>query len=56
MAELDLPSCVRGYHEYKSIWNPAIGQEFRCVRERGNQKDRYAVAVIDAGIVVGHLP
>ena len=47
---------VRGYHVYKEIWNPVIGEELHCQREMSNEKDRYAVAVKKARLVVGHLP
>ena len=30
---------IRGYHEYKSIWeNPSIGETLICEREIGNQE------------------
>ena len=49
-------SCVRGYHIYISIWDAVIGEELPCERETGNERDRYAVAVIKAGATIGHLP
>ena len=53
--EFQLTSCVRGYHVYKDVWNPSIGEEFHCKREEGNSEDPYAVAVYNGG-VVGHVP
>ena len=38
-------SCVRGYRIYKDIWDPVIGEELQCERERDNGSDRYAVAL-----------
>ena len=54
-------SMVRGYHEYKTVWeNPVLGEELRCVREIGNPHDPTAVAIqkeIGGEIVtVGHIP
>ena len=43
--ELMVRTAVRGYHVYKDIWTPAIGEEFVCRQERGNDHDRHAVAV-----------
>lgn len=51
-------SCViRGYHVYREVWSPNIGEHFVCVDEEENIHDRKAVAVIcTEGFVVGHLP
>ena len=38
--------CIRGYHVYKEIWEPAIGEQLSCKREDSNTKDQYAVAVM----------
>ena len=50
-------SCViRGYHDYKEVWNPSIGEAFVCFAEEENSHDRKAVAVTCAeGYGVGHL-
>ena len=56
MAETEVRSCVRGYHVYKDIWTTAIGETLICSREPSNTSDRYAVAVIKSGTVIGHLP
>ena len=48
---------VRGYHYYKDIWEPVIGEELECEREHGNIHDLYAVAVKQKSeVTVGHLP
>ena len=57
----DIVNCVyhskiRGYHIYKEIWMAAIGEPLSCRRETGNLMDPYAVVVIKAGEVVGHIP
>ena len=49
-------SCVRGFHVYSVVWNPTIGEVLSCRREPTNVTDRYAVAVLDSGTIVGHLP
>ena len=54
--EFEIPSCVRGYHIYEHIWVAAIGEGLDCAREPYNATDRYAVAVMKDGAVVGHLP
>ena len=46
----ELRSCVmeamiRGYHEYQSIWEAEVGENLTCIREPGNVRDPYAVAV-----------
>ena len=32
-----------GYHVYKEVWNPSIGEEFVCPAEEENSHDRKAV-------------
>ena len=50
-------SCIHGYHIYKDIWDPSVGETVNCGRERGNSADRYAVALRKAdGVIVGHVP
>ena len=54
-------SKIRGYHEYKGIWeNPNIGESLICEREVGNAYDTHAVAIkktIEGDIkIVGHIP
>ena len=54
-------SMIRGYHEYKSIWdNPVNEEELNCARDIGNSYDPTAVAVmkeIDSEAkTVGHIP
>ena len=47
---------MRGYHVYKDIWEANVGEELECVKERRNEKDRYAVAVVKNDTIIGHLP
>ena len=34
-------TCVRGFHVYKDVWRPVIGEELRCQREEDNPRDPY---------------
>ena len=52
----DVEAVVCGYHRYNDIWDAALGEELECEREVGNQHDIYAVTVLKAGLVVGHVP
>ena len=51
-----LTSCVRGYHVYKDIWNPPVGETVDCEREDRNPEDPYAVALRKDSVTVGHVP
>ena len=46
---------VKGYHEYKNIWTPKIGEILSTEREPGNLVDKYAVCVKKNNKIVGHL-
>ena len=58
--EFTIPSAVRGYHMYKEIWSPFLGDMFISKHEGSNPHDRYAMAVIPDDMIrkrtVGHLP
>ena len=54
MEELERDCCIRGYHVYKEIWEAAAGEVLRCEREPQNVRDRYAVPVKKAGVVIYH--
>ena len=55
--ELTVRTAVCGYHVYKEVWAPAIGNEFICPQEQGNYHDRHTVSVHKEGEdVLGHLP
>ena len=47
---------MRGYHVYKDIWAAAVGEVLACRREPSNASDRYAIAVLKHGTIIGHLP
>ena len=57
----EIVSFVRGYHDYKDVWSPHIGDFLFLKREPSNQKDTMAVSIVkqdDGGenMVVGHMP
>ena len=61
MYTFSLQSVVRGYHEYKEIWDAAVdGVDLPCEREPGNPHDIFAVAVRkpspSGNVTVGHAP
>ena len=52
-----IDSAVRGFHVYKDIWNPEIGEVLLCEQEFGNLHDPYAVSVVrEDNVMVGHVP
>lgn len=53
---VEFNSFVRGYHAYKEIWVPFVGETLLLKREPTNVKDRSAVAVMKETEVVGHVP
>ena len=56
ITSLEVQSYIRGYHAYQDIWDPRIGEVLPLQREPGNPEDKFAVAVIRRGNIVGHLP
>ena len=48
--------CVRGYHEYKSIWDASLGEILHCNCKVDNPYDEQAVTVIRSGVTIGHVP
>ena len=44
VTSLEVRSFVRGYHAYKDIWNPRIGEVLPLEREPNKTEDRFAVA------------
>ena len=49
-------STVRGHHVYKTQWTPIIGEDLCVQIEEPNTFDRFAVAVLKDGVIVGHVP
>ena len=48
-------SAVCGYHVYKDLWKPSIGEKLVAKREFNNPMDRHAVKVVKGDEMVGHL-
>ena len=56
LQEFRIKSYVKGYHAYKGIWKPQVGDMLKTAREPENEVDKFAVAVFEKkGSVVGHL-
>ena len=52
-----LVSCIRGFHVYKDVWNPVVGETLNAEREKKpNPIDKYAVSLMKDGNIVGHVP
>lgn len=49
MADFRYDSCIRGFHIYKDIWNPVIGETLNTRREIHNLVDKYAVLSVKYG-------
>lgn len=56
LAVAEINSFIRGFHEYKDVWQPAVGEMLILSKEHTNEKDRLAVCVQKERHVVGHVP
>lgn len=54
--QVSFRSVVRGYHVYRVVWTPVVGEELSTQQEHGNPEDLYAVAIIKSDTTVGHIP
>ena len=55
--QYSFPCGLRGFHVYKEIWKPKVGDVLSCIHERNNQHDRYAIAPTKLlPRRLGHLP
>ena len=52
--EFTIDSMVRGHHVYQQVWIPVTGESL--ILGKKTMHDRYAVAVLQHDIIVGHLP
>ena len=46
---------VCGYHVYREVWEAAVKEVLPCQQEHGNVHDPYTVAVLNRGVIVGHV-
>ena len=58
---LEIVSYIRGYHAYKDVWTPVLGECLLVKHEPTNIKDSNAVAVNAVAVclettIVGHAP
>ncbi len=49
-------SVVRGFHVYRDIWCPQIGEILLCEQDLDNKHDKNAVSVVRDDVTVGHVP
>ena len=52
---LEFPAAVRGYHYYRSLWNPIPNQKLKCSHEENKPFDMFAIEVSDDVKFVRHL-
>ena len=45
-AEVIFPLAVRGFHVYRGVWAPWLGQQLSVEREHSKAEDRFTVAVL----------
>lgn len=43
---VEFRSVIRGFHVYRSVWTPVLGEQLTTQPEYANPEDRYAVAVL----------
>ena len=53
---LTVKSIIRGYHVYKTVWNPEINDKFDACIDQYNERDRYAMKIKIGDETVGHVP
>ena len=46
METFKVESCIRGYHVFRTVWSPTVGERLNCARETSNTRDPHAVAVM----------
>ena len=54
--ETSFASAVRGYHVYRDVWKPSIGEKLVAKWEFNNPMDKHAVKVVKGDETVSHLP
>ena len=45
-SSFELEAMIRGYHQYKAVWDAQVGEQLQCRREMSNPHDIYAVAIL----------
>ena len=65
-SEFSFTTAVKGFHVYRRVWLPHLGQRLSVESERGNAEDRFAITVrehsgtktvkdVNNRPIVGHL-
>ena len=56
MEKFTFNSAVRGYHVYKVVWKPTVGEKLQEDQQLGNEADKFAVKVVKNNEIVRNLP
>ena len=56
MESFELYSAVQGFHVYRDVWEPSVGEKLVARREFDYHFDKFAVKVLNSEETVGHLP
>ena len=56
METFEAEYCVQGYNTYSAVLVATVGEQLQCAQECRNTKDSFAVAVLNRGDIVGHIP
>lgn len=56
MEKFHFTSAVRGYHVYKHVCKPSIGEKLVAQHKFNNPIDKHTVQVVKNTETVGHLP
>ena len=49
-------SVIHGYHIYKAVWTPVLGEVHRLEIEEGNEHNHFAAFVKRGDEIIGHVP
>ena len=55
MEKVTFNSDIRGYHVFKDVWNPDLGEIIHAEQELDNAVDKFAAKVVKNNETVGHL-
>ena len=56
MSSYRMESFIQGFHIYKEVWTPFIGERLGCAREKSNREDPFAVTMKRGTEMVGYVP
>lgn len=63
LKQFEMPCASRGYHVYREIWKPALGEHLQMSQELGNVHDPFAIAIkvkirgrLTNDEIAGHIP